>query len=152
MLGPPLEQKGPPICFRTQCVCLIVCVICCFEWGHRKPTPWQKPPKYTSHYYKVQPNFSSLEFPNQKQILSLNPKILLNHLRKGEITVMDKGRVSRLNQTMRGWSTYGGSAERAYNVLFPHENTELEKVEKVMRKRFPAKLLSKDVWKKEIGK
>ena len=45
--------------------------------------------------------FLSLKYPNKKQILSPNLKKLLYHLKKGEITAMDKGKGIQTESTKK---------------------------------------------------
>ena len=103
--------------------------------------------------YNVQPIFFSLEFPKQNKISSPSPKMLVNRLRKGEITAINKGKNIQIEPMKRRWSTYESSTEKAYiRYCFPVTALSWRTLKKVMRKQLPANLLSKDVLQKGIEK
>lgn len=79
-------------------------------------------------------------FPSKREILSPNPKTLLYHLRKGEITFMDKEKkilTEPIEEDMIDTRRQRGKC--LYNILFPTKGPELESIEEVYEEAITCK-------------
>ena len=124
-------------------VLLIAYVLCCCEWGYRKPTPTQNVQKiYTnkSLLQNVWPKISESQVSHSKDISHTpNPKILRYFLRKDESLLWTRERVSRLGQVKKRKLTHKSSSKRCcMTYYFLLGAAKRKSTKRVMRRHFCA--------------